>query len=88
VVVKVLRPGHLGDLEGLHREAEMLRALAHPTLVRAFGEQLDGERPHLVLEHIDGPRWISGRALSATLLTQRSRRSPGTSDLTASCARA
>ena len=34
----------------------MLRALAHPMLLRSFGAQLGGERPHLVLEHIEGPR--------------------------------
>ena len=34
----------------------MLRALAHPMLRRAYGAQLGGERPHLVLEHIEGPR--------------------------------
>jgi serine/threonine protein kinase len=56
VVVKVLRPDPAGDLDGLRRESEMLRALAHPMLLRAFGAQLGGERPHLVLEYIDGPR--------------------------------
>src|ERR687896_1488910 len=56
VVVKVLRPGHVGDLEPLRREARMLRALAHPMLLRSYGAQLGGERPHLVLEHIEGPR--------------------------------
>ena len=34
----------------------MLRALAHPMLLRSYGAQLGGERPHLVLEHIEGPR--------------------------------
>jgi serine/threonine protein kinase len=56
VVVKVLRPDHIDDLDGLRREAEMLRALAHPMLLRSYGARLGGRRPHLVLEHIEGPR--------------------------------
>ena len=56
VVVKVLRPAHVGDLDALLREAAMLRALAHPMLLRSYGARLGGERPHLVLEHIEGPR--------------------------------
>jgi serine/threonine protein kinase len=56
VVVKVLRPDHVDDLGALRRETEMLRALAHPMLLRSYGARLGGERPHLVLEHIEGPR--------------------------------
>jgi serine/threonine protein kinase len=56
VVVKVLRPSHVGDLDALQREASMLRALAHPMLLRSYGATLAGDRPHLVLEHIEGPR--------------------------------
>jgi serine/threonine protein kinase len=59
VVVKILRPSLVdrpAALEGLASEARALRALAHPNLVRAFDAVLDGERPHLVLEHLDGPR--------------------------------
>jgi eukaryotic-like serine/threonine-protein kinase len=56
VVVKVLRPGQAAELDGMRREAAMLGRLAHPMLLRSFGAQLDGERPHLVLEHIEGPR--------------------------------
>jgi eukaryotic-like serine/threonine-protein kinase len=33
-----------------------LRRLAHPMLVRSFGSDLAGERPHLVLELVEGPR--------------------------------
>ena len=54
VVVKVLRPGH--ERDGMRREAAMLDRLAHPMLLRSYGAVLDGERPHLVLEHIEGPR--------------------------------
>jgi eukaryotic-like serine/threonine-protein kinase len=59
VVVKVVRPEQVADphaLEGIRREATMLRRLAHPMLLRSFGAQVDGDRPHLVLEHIEGPR--------------------------------
>lgn len=59
VVVKVLRPGLVEDpgaLRGLRREVEMLGRLSHPVVVRSFGATLDGPRPHLVLEHLEGPR--------------------------------
>jgi eukaryotic-like serine/threonine-protein kinase len=59
VVVKVVRPVQAGDAsarEGIEREAALLRRLAHPMLLRSYGASLDGERPHLVLEHIEGPR--------------------------------
>jgi serine/threonine protein kinase len=59
VVAKVLRP-HLiedpGALDGLAREARALQLLDHPVIVRSFGAALSGERPHLVLEFLDGPR--------------------------------
>ena len=59
VTVKVVRPhrvDHPGTLAGLAGEARALEALRHPGLVRAFDAVLDGERPHLVLEFLDGPR--------------------------------
>lgn len=59
VVVKLLRPGLVDDhraLRGLAAEAEMLGSLGHPVIVRGFGAALEGERPHVVLEHIEGPR--------------------------------
>lgn len=59
VVVKLLRPGVAGD-EGaraaLRREGDALAALAHPGLPRLFDGDPSGDRPHLVLEHLDGPR--------------------------------
>ncbi len=57
-VAKVLRPGRAedeDDLEDLGEEAEMLRALAHPVIVRGFGAVLDGPHPHLLIEHLEGP---------------------------------
>jgi serine/threonine protein kinase len=59
VVIKVVRPGLVEDrrtLEGLESEVELLERLDHPVLLRSFGAQLDGERPHVVLEHLEGPR--------------------------------
>ena len=59
VVVKLVRP-HLVDdariLEDLAAEAAMVERLAHPVIVRGFGAVLDGPRPRLVLEHLEGPR--------------------------------
>src|SRR5918992_62451 len=40
----------------LAREAAMLDRLAHPLLVRSFGSDAVGPRPHLVLEFVEGPR--------------------------------
>jgi serine/threonine-protein kinase len=59
VVVKVVRPELVHDsrtLEGLADEVEMLERVSHPVLLRSFGAQLDGPRPHIVLEHLEGPR--------------------------------
>lgn len=59
VVAKLLRPGLVEDgraLHGLAREAAALDALAHPSLVRGFGAVLGGDRPHVLLEYLDGPR--------------------------------
>jgi serine/threonine protein kinase len=57
-VAKVLRP-HLAERErvlgDLREEAEMLARLAHPVIVRGFDAVLDGPRPHLLLEHLEGP---------------------------------
>jgi serine/threonine protein kinase len=57
-VAKVLRPDQAEDeraLRDLSREVEALNALAHPTLVRSFDAVLDGPRPHVLIEHLDGP---------------------------------
>lgn len=59
VVVKVLRPSRVADtaaLEGLADERDVLGSLNHPSICRVFDAVLDGARPHLVLEHIEGPR--------------------------------
>jgi eukaryotic-like serine/threonine-protein kinase len=59
VVVKILRPDRVHDrsaLRGLAAEAQALQTLDHPVLMRSFGGVLDGARPHLVLEFLEGPR--------------------------------
>jgi serine/threonine protein kinase len=59
VVVKIVRPGLVEDertLRGLAAEVELLTRLQHPVLVRSFGATIDGARPHVVLEHLEGPR--------------------------------
>jgi eukaryotic-like serine/threonine-protein kinase len=58
-VARLLRPDQAGDpaaRRAMEAEARMLGRLAHPLLVRSFGADLDGERPHLVLELVEGPR--------------------------------
>jgi serine/threonine protein kinase len=57
-VAKLLRPDQadyqhaLGELRS---EANILERLAHPVVVRGFDAVLDGENPHLLLEHLEGP---------------------------------
>jgi serine/threonine protein kinase len=59
VVAKLLRPDQTEDRGArdlLAREAAMLSRLSHPLLVRSFGSDPGGPRPHLVLEFVEGPR--------------------------------
>ena len=62
VVVKVLRPDQVDDpssLRGLTREVTALATVNHPVVVRGLRHELEGDRPHVVLEQIDGPRLSS-----------------------------
>jgi serine/threonine protein kinase len=62
VVVKILRPDQVDDpaaLAAIAAEADMLERLRHPGIMRSYGAVLDGERPHLVLEYLDGPHLSS-----------------------------
>ena len=59
VVVKVLRPDRVAEksaMDGLRGEAEVLASLNHPAIARMLRSALDAERPHIVLEFVDGPR--------------------------------
>ena len=62
VVVKVVRPDQVADessLRGLRREVHALATVNHPVVVRGLRHDLEGGRPHVVLEQIDGPRLSS-----------------------------
>ena len=57
-VAKVLRPHVVADEDArrdLALEAEALAALSHPVILRGFDAVLDGPRPHLLVEHLEGP---------------------------------
>lgn len=59
VVAKILRPTMVADtgaLDGLAAEARIVQSLNHPVVVRCFDDVLAGDRPHLVLEFLEGPR--------------------------------
>jgi serine/threonine protein kinase len=59
VVAKLLRPdqaGRAASRRGLNAESALLSRLSHPLLVRSFGVEAECERPHLVLELVEGPR--------------------------------
>jgi serine/threonine protein kinase len=59
VVAKLLRPHRVDDPSArsqIAAEAGAYAALRHPVLPRSFGAFLDGRRPHLVLEFLEGPR--------------------------------
>jgi eukaryotic-like serine/threonine-protein kinase len=62
LVAKVLRPDQREDpaaWRDLRREADALRRLAHPSLVRGFDAVLDGRFPHLLIEHLEGPTLLA-----------------------------
>jgi serine/threonine protein kinase len=58
-VAKMLRP-HLIEDEGALRafrdEARLLASLNHPAIARLLRAAIDHERPHILLEFVDGPR--------------------------------
>lgn len=57
-VAKALRPDRVENtkaITALKRESRALKHLAHPYIVRRFDAVLDGPRPHLLLEHVEGP---------------------------------
>jgi serine/threonine protein kinase len=59
VVVKAVRPDQVQDqhtLAGLRREVEALAVVNHPVVARGLRHDVEGERPHVVLQHIEGPR--------------------------------
>jgi serine/threonine protein kinase len=74
VVAKVVRPDLVEDastLAGLQREIELLERLNHPIVVRSFGGEAGGPRPHVVLEHLEGPRLSSLQRKHGPLLLEQ-----------------
>ena len=74
VVAKVVRPDLVEDeatLAGLQREIELLERLNHPIVVRSFGGEAGGTRPHVVLEHLEGPRLSSLERKHGPLLMEQ-----------------
>ncbi len=72
-VAKVLRPDRISDeraLAALRREARALRHLAHPYILRRFDAITDGPRPHLLLEHLEGPTLTQLIAMGPVALEQ------------------
>ncbi len=58
VGVKLVRPEFVEDeaaLRSLAAEVEIVERLSHPVIMRGFGAEIDGPRPHVVLEYLDGP---------------------------------
>ena len=58
VVAKLLRPDQVEKekaLRDLRQEAEALRRLNHPVVVRGYGAVPEGPYPHLLIEHLEGP---------------------------------
>ncbi|HEX2111325.1 MAG TPA: serine/threonine-protein kinase, partial [Gaiellaceae bacterium] len=59
IVMKIIRPHLVEDdhsLDGLANEVRLLERLRHPVLLRAFDAVLEPPPPHVVLEHLEGPR--------------------------------
>lgn len=62
IVAKCVRPHLVGDahlLRAMQREADLLLGLRHPVVVRGFDVVARGERPHVVMEHLEGPNLAS-----------------------------
>jgi eukaryotic-like serine/threonine-protein kinase len=58
VVAKIVRPEFAEDpkaVADLAREADHLMKLNHPVIVRGFDAVLEGPRPHVLMEHLEGP---------------------------------
>jgi len=74
VVAKVVRPDLVEDastIAALQREIELLERLNHPIVVRSFGGDAGGARPHVVLEHLEGPRLSSLQRKHGPLLLEQ-----------------
>ncbi len=57
VAVKLVTPKLLqtdDERAAFRREGRVARGLSHPNIVRLYEEGLDGERPYLVMQHLEG----------------------------------
>ena len=57
VAVKLVTPKLLqteDERDAFRLEARVARGLSHPNIVRLYEEGLDGERPYLVMQHLEG----------------------------------
>ena len=57
-VAKLIRPDRVDDedaLADLREESSVLDRLSHPVIVRRFDLVAEGPRPHLMIEHLEGP---------------------------------
>jgi len=73
VVAKVLRPDQVDDpvaLAAIAAEARVLESLRHPVIMRSFDAVVDGARPHLLLEYLDGPHLSTLLRTSAISIEQ------------------
>jgi serine/threonine protein kinase len=58
MVAKAVRPDRVEDprtIKDLRREGEALAALGHPMIVRGYEVAPDPPRPHLLIDHVEGP---------------------------------
>ena len=58
MVAKVVRPDRVEDaraIKDLRREGDALAALGHPVIVRGYEVDPAPPRPHLLIEHVEGP---------------------------------
>jgi serine/threonine protein kinase len=58
MVAKAVRPDRVDDpgtIKDLRREGDTLAALGHPMIVRGYEVDPDPPRPHLLIEHVEGP---------------------------------
>jgi serine/threonine protein kinase len=70
-VVRAVLVADASTLAGLRREIELLERLNHPIVVRSFGGEAEGARPHVVLEHLEGPRLSSLQRKHGRLLMEQ-----------------
>lgn len=72
-VAKILRPDKVDEptaVAAIAAEARVLESLRHPVIMRSFDAVVDGARPHLVLEYLEGPHLSTLLRTSAISIEQ------------------